>query len=167
MDATADTTLRIREFTRREKTCIRQDVKRFEKIGRDHHCNSLEDYVDFVRERIRVTDEGGITTKSLLLIRGLIAYFGDRLIRQTTMERVATTLQHTPGSLVRDPQTFQTVFIANLIFDHLIADDLWAPSLDEIMDELIDWNDGYLDTEDVQTDHAWDPTTGLREYLIA
>ena len=82
------------------------------------------------------------------------------------MERVATTLQHTPGSLVRDPD-FQTVFIANLIFDHLIADDLWAPSLDEIMDELIDWNDGYLDTEDVQTDYAWDPNTGLREYLVA
>ena len=57
MITTADTTLRIREFTRREKTCIRQDVKRFEKIGRDHHCNSLEDYVDFVRERIRFTDE--------------------------------------------------------------------------------------------------------------
>ena len=167
MDSQVDTTLRIREFTRREKACIRQDVKRFEKIGRDHRCDSLEDYVVFVRERMRFTDEGDFTVKSLLLVRGLIAYFGDRLIRETTLERVATTLQHTPGSLVRDPQTFQTVFVANLIFDYLMTDDLWAPSLDEIMDELVDWNDCHLATEDVQTAHAWDPNTGLHDHLAA
>ena len=167
MDNQVDTTLRTREFTRREKTCIRQDVKRFEKIGRDHGCDSLEDYAEFVRERMRFTDEGDFTLKSLLLVRGLIAYFGDRLIRETMLERVAITVQQTPGALVRDPQTFQTVFVANLIFDYLMTDDLWAPTLDEIMDELVDWNYGYLDTEDVQTNHAWDPNTGLHDYLAA
>lgn len=159
--------LRTREFTRREKTCIRQDVKRFQKIGRDHRCDSLEDYAHFVRERIKITNEGEFTIKSLSLIRGLIAYFGDRLIRETNLERVATTLQRTPGWLLRDPKTFQAVFVSDLIIDFLITNKLWEPTLDEIMDELIDWNYGYLDTEDLHTVHVWDPDTGLQDYLAA
>lgn len=167
MDGQAGTIFRIREFTRREKTCIRQDVKRFEKIGRDHHCQSLDDYANFVRERMKRTVDGEFTLKSVMLIRGFIAYFGDRLMRETNLARVATTLELAPGWLLRDAETFQTVFVGDVIVDCLLTDDLWAPTLDEIMDELIDWNYGYLDTEDVPTPHVWDPNTGLQNYLAA
>ena len=167
MNTAAQSPLRIREFTRREKTCIRQDVKRFEKIGRDHRCDSLEDYAYFVRERLRYTDQGEFTLKSLMLVRGLIAYVGDQLIRQTGLERVITTLQLAPGWLLRDPGTYQTVFVGDVVINHLITDDMWAPTLDEIVDELIDWNYGYLDKEDLSTDHVWDPDSGLSDYLAA
>lgn len=167
MNAKADTTLRIREFTRREKTCIRQDVKRFEKIGRDHRCDSLDDYADFVRERLRFTDEGYFTTKSVSLVRGLIAYVGDQLIRATNLERVMTTLQLAPGWLLRDPGTYQTVFVGDLVIGYLLTHDLWGPTLDDIMDELVEWNDGYLDKEDLYTRHVWDPEIGLGDYLAA
>lgn len=38
----------VRTFSRREKTCIRQDVKRFEKIRRGHGCEVLDDFVEFL-----------------------------------------------------------------------------------------------------------------------
>lgn len=167
MNTKPATTLRIREFTRREKTCIRQDVKRFEKIGRDHRCDSLEDYAHFVRERMKYSDTGEFTIKSLTLVRGLIAYVGDQLKRETNLERVMTTLELAPGWLLRDPDTFQTVFVGDVVIEYLITNDFWAPTLDEIIDELIDWNYGYLETEDLHTRHVWDPDTGLGAYLAA
>ena len=77
-----------RAFTRREKTIIRQDVKRFEKIGRDHRCVSLEDYANFVADRMKTDDHGGLTPKSFELFRGLVAYFGDQLLYETTLARL-------------------------------------------------------------------------------
>src|SRR5699024_8613217 len=78
-----------RAFTRREKTSIRQDVKRFQKIGRDHGCAVLEDYAEFVAERLRYDDTGILTYRSVELIRGLSAHFGDLLLHYTSMVRIA------------------------------------------------------------------------------
>lgn len=161
------TPLRIRALTRREKTVIRQDVKRFEKIGRDHHCHTLEDFATFVRERLRIADTGQFTPKSLQLVGGLTAYFGDRLIRATDFIRIATTPQAAPGWMLRDPSTFQTVFVLDLIIEHVIAMHPWEPTLDDIRDELVDWNAGYTETVELFTDHVWDPDTGLNDYLVA
>lgn len=160
-------TLQLREFTRREKTQLRQRVKRFEKIGRDHHCAVLEDYVNFVRDRFRVTDQKLPTDKSAELVLGLIAYVGDRLIRATDLERIAVSDRVLPGGLIRDPNTFQTVFVDSLVLEQIVGFNRWVPSLDEIFDQLVDWNLGYLCKEDLQTTQVWDPEIGLQNYLAA
>lgn len=156
-----------RPFTRREKTIIRQDVKRFQKIGRDHGCTLLEDYAEFVSERLRRDDEGNLTAKSFELVRGLGAHFGDLLLDYTPMTRVTGDLDVTylsateaknivdkhPGWLMVDQWTTQSVLIPFVIADRLLVSNYWAASLDDIFDEIVDWNQGYLTKDDLRT--AW------------
>src|SRR5699024_11614235 len=82
-----------RKFTRREKTIIRQDVKRFEKIGRDHGCTTLEEYAEYVTERTHRDADGYLTQKSFGLFRALGAYFGEQLLYNTTMTRATCNVQ--------------------------------------------------------------------------
>ena len=154
-----------RALTRREKTCIRQDVKRFEKIGRDHGCTSFEDYAEFVGERTRRDDEGFLPQKSFELFRGLGAYFGDQLLDETTMTRSTGDLRahephdtlaqqivaNHPGWLLVDHLTDQSVIIPCIMTQRIFSANYWSASLDDIFDELVDWNQGYLTNDDVQT----------------
>jgi hypothetical protein len=156
--------LSFRGFSRREKTIIRQDVKRFEKIGRDHGCTLLDEFVEYVAERTKRDDEGYLTQKSFILFRGLGAYFGDQLIRHTMMGRFACDVrvhgsnndtmtvmaQANPGWLVSDVMLDQHVIVPYLMTEHVFPTG-WAPSLDDIFDQLIDWNQGYLIKEELDT----------------
>ena len=154
-----------REFSRGEKTCIRQDVKRFEKIGRDHGCATLDNYADFVTERTRRDDEGFLTQKSFELFRGLGAYFGHQLLQNTTLSRIACDVQPkgshghltaaiaeaNPGWLVADIHLNQYVIVPYLIVECVFPTSPWLDSLDDIFDQIIDWNHGYLSLEDIAT----------------
>ncbi len=156
--------LMVRDFSRREKTSIRQDVKRFEKIGRDHGCRTLDDYVEFVTERTRRDEEGNFTQRSFELFRGLGAYFGQRLMDETTLSRLAADVspgaQHedltqqmveaNPGWLLADFFQDQFVTVPFLLTDHIFANSWGQASLDDLFDELIDWNHGYLSKDDVE-----------------
>lgn len=160
-----DIALKFRTFSRHEKTCIRQDVKRFEKIGRDHGCGTLDEYVEYVAERTRRDDGGFLTQRSFELFRGLGAYFGDQLLRNTTMSRVACdVLSHhpkhhvtvimaesNPGWLISDVLTNQNVIVPSLMTEHVFPLSPWINSLDEIFDQIIDWNQGYLGIDDLGT----------------
>src|SRR5699024_719574 len=164
---TQQNTPRFRNFTRREKTSIRQDVKRFEKIGRDHGCDSFDDYAEYVRERTKRDDEGFLLQKSFELFRGFGAYFGDQLIRATSMTRTACNMtldglgsevfaemvEHNPGWMVADMRLPQMVVVPYLISEQLFVDDPWPTALDDIFDQIIDWNLGYLDQ--LEIDSAW------------
>lgn len=154
-----------RVFTRREKTLNRQDVKRFEKIGRDHGCLAMEDYANFVIDRIKFDDDGRLTIKSFELLRGLVAFFGNELVWQSTLARLAVDMksQHPddevlehwttfmPGWLLVDGFADQHVFVANIIYDRIIRADSWLVPLDDILDQIIDWNHGYLIRDEVDT----------------
>lgn len=154
-----------RAFTRREKTCIRQDVKRFQKIGRDHGCAVLEDYAEFVVERLRYHDDGDLTSRSFELVRGFGAYFGDLLLSYSPMVRIAGELRMTnpngrltenlmdshPGWLLADQMTTQSVVVPLIITDRVTSSSYWAESLDDIFDEIVDWNQGYLSQDDIRT----------------
>src|SRR5699024_10016778 len=122
MTAGHDIQVTPRAFTRREKTIIRQDVKRFEKIGRDHKCVTMEDFADFVTNRMKYKD-GKITVTSKRLIRGLTVSFGEQLLHTTTMARLPIDLtggtqprssplrSATPGWLLADRFVSQTVLV--------------------------------------------------------
>lgn len=158
-------TLKYRTFSRREKTCIRQDVKRFEKIGRDHGCTTFDEYVEFVAERTRRDDDGFLTQKSFELFRGLGAYFGDQLLDHTTMTRVACDIQgfhpednsivvmaeSNPGWLISDVVRDQNVIVPYLMTEQVFPITPWRDSLDDVFDQIIDWNQGYLFKEDLGT----------------
>lgn len=162
-------TLRFRKFSRREKTSIRQDVKRFEKIGRDHGCCTLDDYVEFVALRTRRDDDGFLTQKSFELFRGLGSYFGDQLLHNTTMIRVGCDIQPDdpedyltplmakahPGWLLSDLLMDQQVIVPYLMAEHVFPTTPWSASLDDVFDQLIDWNQGYLSIEEVETSSLW------------
>ena len=170
-----------RAFTRREKTCIRQDVKRFQKIGRDHGCAVLEDYAEFVAERLRYHEAGELTTRSVELIRGLGAYFGDLLLHYTTMVRVAGELRMTseekrsirnvmdtfPGWLVADQITTQSVMVPLIVHDRVTSSTYWTESLDDIFDEIVDWNEGYLTRDDVHTPWIFGPDLEMSDFWAA
>lgn len=170
-----------RAFTRREKTCIRQDVKRFQKIGRDHGCTVLEDYAEFVAERLRYNDTGILTTRSVELIRGLSAYFGDLLLHYTTMVRIAgepritnyesrTTrnfIETFPGWLVADQITTQSVMVPMIVYDRVTTSTFWTESLDDIFDEIVDWNEGYLTRDDVHTPWILGPDLEMSDFWAA
>lgn len=154
-----------RAFTRREKTCIRQDVKRFHKISRDHGCTTFEHYAEFVFERTRRDEEGHLTQKSFELFRGLGAFFGDQLLNETTMSRSTGVLEQEdqqetlmqqivanfPGWLVVDHLTDQSVLIPCIMSQRILTSNYWSASLDDIFDEIVDWNHGYLTVDEVQT----------------
>ncbi|GAA2044072.1 hypothetical protein GCM10009720_26200 [Yaniella flava] len=154
-----------RAFTRREKTSIRQDVKRFEKIGRDHGCVSMEDFAHFVSDRVKSNSAGGLTSSSKELIRGLAVYFGEQLLYNTTLARLAvdfvdddSTLrsaiawhEENPGGVLVDRFAGQSVFAPSIILERLDESHRWPVSLDEILDQIIDWNHGYLFREEVET----------------
>ena len=154
-----------RAFTRREKTCIRQDVKRFQKISRDHGCATFEDYAEFVYERTRRDDEGHLTQKSFELFRGLGAFFGDQLLDETTMSRGTANVEkdespealahlivaNYPGWLLLDHLTGQSVVIPFIMSQRIFTSNYWTASLDDIFDEIVDWNHGYLTVDEVQT----------------
>lgn len=154
-----------RAFTRREKTSIRQDVKRFEKIGRDHGCVTMEDYARFVSDRLKPNDQGGISPSSWGLIRGLAVYFGEQLLYNTTLARMAADFadedpgvqlaidwhEGNPGGLLVDRFAGQHVFVPSIILERLDESHRWPVSLDEILDQIIDWNHGYLFREEVET----------------
>lgn len=181
MDSNFGISFHPREFTRREKTCIRQDVKRFEKIGRDHHCDTFEDYVDFVRNRLKFDEDEQLTLKSYELFRGLTAYFGDQLLRNTAFQRVAgeawirardnTETQlggnALPGWLLFDAGTGQLIYVSWIVLEQVLVAPYRSASLDDIFDEIIDWNHGYLLREDLHTSGVGGPDVGLEDYLAA
>lgn len=170
-----------RVFTRREKTTIRQDVKRFEKIGRDHGVITFDDYAFFVADRVKFDDGDKLTEKSFTLMRGLIAYFGEELLYETTLARLATDLStHNqyqavsestwnalPGRLLVDRFAGQTVLVTNIIYDRVFPADRWPVSLDEIFDQIIDWNQGYLIRDEVDTKWVIGNDIEPEDYLAA
>lgn len=170
-----------RAFTRREKTSIRQDVKRFQKIGRDHGCTVLEDYAEFVAERLRYQDNGDLTTKSFELIRGLGAYFGDALLDHTPMVRIAgemhvnipqgrdteNLMDSHPGWLLGDQITTQSVIVPLIITDRVTTSMQWTESLDDIFDEIVDWNQGYLTRDDIRTPWVLGPDLEVPAFWAA
>lgn len=155
--------LNPRPFTRREKTSIRQDVKRFEKIGRDHGCVTLEDYADFVAERIKYDEQGRLIPKSFWLFRGLVSYFGHQLLNETTLARMTGEIEDAqfgtsgllseeiPGWLLVDRFSGLSVFVAPLVYGRILGNEYWSESLDDLMDQIIDWNHGYLFRDEVDT----------------
>lgn len=152
-----------RAFTRREKTIIRQDVKRFEKIGRDHNCVELEDYANFVADRFKKDDQGLMTPKTFQLFRGLVAYFGEQLLYETTLARLTGEVEFegqgfldsvdatVPGWLLVDRFSSLDVFVAPLIYDRIAENQRLPVPLDVLMDQIIDWNHGYLFNDEVET----------------
>jgi len=165
MTAGHDIQVTPRPFTRREKTSIRQDVKRFEKIGRDHKCVTMEDFADFVTNRMKYKD-GKITVTSKSLIRGLTVYFGEQLLYNTTMARLAidvtggtqhlisTLRSENPGWLLADRFVGQTVLVWPIVVDYVTQGHQCSTSLDDLLDQLIDWNHGYLFREEIETPWA-------------
>lgn len=156
-----------RKFTRREKTIIRQDVKRFEKIGRDHGCTTLEEYAEYVAERTHRDADGYLTQKSFELFRALGAYFGEQLLYNTTMTRATCNVQvrkaddrltqdmvaSNPGWLLADMKVKQSVIVPYVMIERLFPVSPWTESLDDLLDQIIDWNHGYLLQEEINT--AW------------
>lgn len=170
-----------RAFSRSEKTILRQDVKRFQKIGRDHGVIAFDDYAYFVIDRIKHEDSGKLTQKSFTLLRGLMSYFGEELLYETTLARLATDLtvagddpllwerywSDTPGRLLVDRFAGQTVMVANIIHDRVFATDQRPMPLDEIFDQIIDWNQGYLIRDEVETPWVLGNDIEPEDYLAA
>lgn len=170
-----------RVFTRREKTILRQDVKRFEKIGRDHGVTTFDDYAHFVIDRIKYDDDDKLTEKSFNLVRGLTAYYGEQLLYDTTLARLATdiagdVLEHerfatwwkaTPGLLLVDRFAGQSVMVASIIWDRIFPSDRWPMGLDELFDQIIDWNHGYLIQDEVDTQWVTGNDMKPEDYLAA
>lgn len=168
-----------RAFTRREKTVIRQDVKRFEKIGRDHRCVSLEDYANFVVDRMKTDDNGALTPKSFELFRGLVAYFGDQLLYETTLARLAGEVHiegqgpldalggSIPGWLLADRFEDLHVLVEPLIYDRIFGHQQWPVPLDDLRDQIIDWSHGYLFTAEVETFWVFGEDMAPEEFLTA
>lgn len=176
-----NTTIQVapRAFTRREKTIIRQDVKRFEKIGRDHHCVDLEDYANFVADRMKTDEQGAITPKSFELFRGLVAYFGDQLLYETTLARLTGDVciegqepidalgDTIPGWLLADRFEDLHVLVGPLIYDRIFGRQQYPVPLDELRDQIIDWSHGYLFTAEVETFWVFGEDIAPEEYLTA
>lgn len=171
-----------RAFNRREKTILRQDVKRFQKIGRDHGVSTFEDYAYFVIDRIKRDESGKLTDKSFALFRGLTGYFGEELMNETTLARLATDLTVTedpdaeaveqywsavPGRLLVDRFAGQTVMIADIIYTRVFVADRFPMPLDEIFDQIIDWNQGYLIRDEVETPWVIGNDIEPEDYLAA
>lgn len=170
-----------RAYSRREKTILRQDVKRFQKIGRDHGVMAFDDYAYFVIDRVKRDESGQLTQKSFTLLRGLISYFGEELLYETTLARLATDLTvtgddpllwerqwgDTPGRLLVDRFAGQTVMVADIIHSRVFANDQWPIALDEIFDQIIDWNQGYLIRDEVETPWVIGNDIEPEDYLAA
>lgn len=173
-----DIHVRPRSFTRREKTSIRQDVKRFEKIGRDHKCVTMADFANFVTDRLKYKD-GRITATSKSLIRGLTVYFGEQLLYNTTLARLAVDItsgaqqlitdlrDENPGWLLADRFIGQTVLVWPIVFDYVTLAPQCATSLDDLLDQLIDWNHGYLFRDEIETPWAFGYDLEPEDYLAA
>lgn len=170
-----------RAFTRREKTILRQDVKRFQKIGRDHGVITFEDYAYFVTDRMKRDGFGQLTENSLALLRGFISYFGEELMHETTLARLATDLtvtqsaaqevqQHwnsVPGRLLVNRFVGQQVLVAGVIQDRVFGTAPWPMPLDEIFDQIVDWNQGYLIKDEVETRWVIGNDIEPEDYLAA
>lgn len=156
--------LTMRPFTRREKTSIRQDSKRFHKIGRDHGCVTLDDYADFVSQRLRRDADGFLTQKSRDYLRGLGVYFGEQLMNESSLMRVAAGFtgqmadpvataitEAQPGWFMADMLQNQFVMIPVAINEHVLGGSSWRDSLDDLLDQIVDWNLGYLSRDDLTT----------------
>lgn len=154
----------LRPFTRREKTSIRQDAKRFHKIGRDHGCVTLDDYAEFVSQRLRHDAEGFLTQKSTDYLRGLGVYFGEQLMNESSLVRVAAELtgklasptakeiiEGQPGWFMIDVLQDQCVLIPVAINEHVLGGPQWRNSLDDFLDQIVDWNLGYVSRDDLVT----------------
>lgn len=156
-----------RPFTRREKTLLRQDVKRFEKIGRDHGCVTMEDFANFVTDRLKYDEAGNLTEYSRKLFRGLVTYFGEQLQYNTTLARMANDVeiekpcstlgwaifQDVPGWLLVDRFWNQSVVVVMIVAERIFRPNPWPTSLDDILDQIIDWNQGYIFIDEIET--AW------------
>src|SRR5699024_9133066 len=147
----------------------------------DHGVTTFDDYAHFVIDRIKYDDDDKLTEKSFNLVRGLTAYYGDQMLYDTTLARLATdiagvVLEHesfatwwkaTPGLLLVDRFAGQSVMVASIIWDRIFPSDRWPMRLYVLFYQIIDWNHGYLLQYKVDTKLVTDNDIESEDYLAA
>lgn len=66
-------------------------------------------------------------------------------------EVTSVMAQTNPGWLMANLWMDQLIIVPYLMTEHVFAPTPWCNSLDEVFDQIIDWNHGYLSIDDIES----------------